>query len=62
MGPAEIRTATSLVREGRYEPDFYALGTDSVVVFPWDREVLDSEALRLVVNPEYEDLLEDSEG
>ncbi len=61
VGPAEIRTATSLIREGRYEPDFHALATDSVVVFPWDREVLDSDEVRLVVNPEYEDLLEDGE-
>jgi hypoxanthine phosphoribosyltransferase len=55
VGPAEVRTATSLVHEGGYEPDYYALATDATVVFPWDREVL--EAGRLVVNPEYEDLL-----
>jgi hypothetical protein len=28
-----------------------------VVVFPWDREVLDIEELRLVLNPDYEELL-----
>jgi hypoxanthine phosphoribosyltransferase len=56
VGPADVRTATSLVRKGGYEPDYCALVTDAVVVFPWDREVL--EEGRLVVNPEYEDLLE----
>ncbi len=57
VGPAEVRTATSLVHEGGYEPDFYALATDATVIFPWDREVLESG--RLVVNPEYEDLISD---
>jgi hypoxanthine phosphoribosyltransferase len=55
VGPAEVRTATSLVREGGYQPDYYALSTDGIVVFPWDREVI--EAGRLVINPEYEDLI-----
>ena len=55
VGPAEVRTATSLVREGGYEPDYYALGTDATVIFPWDGEVW--EGGKLVVNPEYEDLL-----
>jgi len=55
VGPAEVRTAASLVREGNYEPDYHALETDATVVFPWDREVWQED--RLVVNPEYEDLL-----
>ncbi len=55
VGPAEVRTATSLVREGGYEPDYYALGTDATVVFPWDREVWGED--NLIVNPEYEELL-----
>lgn len=57
VGPAEIRTATSLVRKGAWHPDYYALEADGVVVFPWDREVLDMEEMRLVVNPDYEELL-----
>jgi hypoxanthine phosphoribosyltransferase len=56
--PAEVRTATSLVREGGYQPDYCALVTDGVVVFPWDREVVDEETGRLVVNPEYLGILE----
>ncbi|HEX5581213.1 MAG TPA: phosphoribosyltransferase family protein [Gemmatimonadaceae bacterium] len=38
-GASEVRTAVSL-RTGPYEPDFHALATESVVVLPWDREVL----------------------
>lgn len=57
VGPSEVRTATSLIREGGYEPDYYALATDATVIFPWDREVMDLETGGLVVNPEYEDIL-----
>jgi hypoxanthine phosphoribosyltransferase len=56
VGPSEVRTATSLVREGGYEPDYYALGTEATVIFPWDREVF--EEGNLVINPEYGDLLD----
>lgn len=56
VGPAEVRTATSLIHVGGYEPDFYALAAEGTVIFPWDREVLDEESGRLVVNPEYEGL------
>lgn len=58
VGPAEVRTATSLVHEGGYQPDYYALSTDGTVIFPWDREVL--ELGDLVINPEYRDLIEES--
>ncbi len=57
VSPAEVRTATSLVREGGYVPDYYAVETAGTVIFPWDREVLDSG--QLVENPEYEGLLND---
>ena len=33
---AEIRTATSFAKVGHYRPDFYAVETDAMVVFPWD--------------------------
>ena len=56
VDPAEVRTATSLIHVGGYEPDFYALAAEGTVVFPWDREVLDEESGCLVVNPEYEGL------
>jgi hypoxanthine phosphoribosyltransferase len=57
VDPAELRTATSLVHVGGYEPDYFALAAEGTVVFPWDREVVDEEEGRLVVNPEYEELL-----
>ena len=57
VGPSEVRTATSLVHEGGYQPDYYALCTDGTVVFPWDREVIESG--RLIINPEYEDLIDE---
>lgn len=57
VGPSEVRTATSLVHEGGYQPDYFALSTAGIVVFPWDREVVESG--RLVVNPKYEDGLEE---
>jgi hypoxanthine phosphoribosyltransferase len=50
-GAREVRTAVSF-RTGPYEPDFHGLETESVIVLPWDREILvDGE---LVANPKYE--------
>lgn len=54
--PAEVRTATSLIRVGGYRPDFHALETAATVVFPWDRHVM-NDAGEIVVNPMYEGLL-----
>ena len=53
--PADLRTATSLVKHGGYKPDFYALETDATVVFPWDRQVV-NEAGEVVTNPLYQGL------
>lgn len=55
--PAEVRTATSFVRPRGYKPDYFALETDSTVIFPWDRKIF--EGSELVVNPRYEDVIED---
>jgi uncharacterized protein len=51
--PAEVMTATSLVRVGGYRPDFHALETSAAVAFPWDRHILDA-AGEIVTNPLYE--------
>ncbi len=52
-GASTVRTAVSF-KTGSYEPDFYALATESTIVLPWDREVLvDGE---LLPNPMYEGL------
>lgn len=53
VSPAEVRTATSLVKAGGYKPDYYSLETSATVVFPWDRHVLNS-AGEIVTNPLYE--------
>lgn len=34
--PRQIRTATSFAKVGQYRPDFYAVETDAMVIFPWD--------------------------
>lgn len=57
VGPSEVRTATSLVHQGGYQPDYFALSTAGIVIFPWDREVVESG--RLVNNPDYEDDLKE---
>jgi len=49
--PEEIRTATCFCRPGGYQPDFHALQTDALIVFPWDRQVIENG--ELVVHPTY---------
>lgn len=55
VGPADVRTATCFVRPAEYRPDFYALETGALIVFPWDRKVL--EGGDLVVHPAYRDVI-----
>ncbi|HEX8432482.1 MAG TPA: phosphoribosyltransferase family protein [Longimicrobium sp.] len=50
-GPADVRTATSFMRPGGYRPDFFALQTPALIVFPWDRQVI--ERGELVTPPIY---------
>lgn len=55
-GAREVRTAVSF-KTGSYAPNYYGLATDSAIVLPWDREILvDGE---LVLNPLYEDMLDE---
>lgn len=56
VGPAEIQTATSLVRQSGHKPDHFALETDNIVIFPWDRQVVNDEG-EIVVNPMYSEAL-----
>jgi len=59
-GASDVRTAVSF-RCGTYEPDFYALATESTIVLPWDREILINGELG--PNPKYEAVyLDDREG
>lgn len=48
--PADVKTAVSF-QTGRYAPDFLALATESLIVLPWDREIV-SEG-ELITRPEY---------
>lgn len=54
--PAEIKTATSLVRKTGFTPDFFALETDALVIFPWDRLVVTPDG-EVVTNPMYQGLI-----
>lgn len=55
-GASDVRTAVGF-RTGAYSPDFAALETESLIILPWDREILvDGE---LVIRPEYADALKD---
>jgi hypoxanthine phosphoribosyltransferase len=52
-GATTVRTAVSF-KTGTYDPDFYALASETTIILPWDKEVLvDGE---LVPNPMYEGL------
>ena len=54
LKPAAVKTAVSF-RTGPFQPDFYALETDTFIILPWDREILiDGE---LVTNPLYAGVL-----
>lgn len=55
--PAEIQTATCFCRPNGYVPDYHALATDDLVVFPWDRQII--EEGELVVHPTYRGRLEE---
>jgi hypothetical protein len=50
LRPADVRTAVSFTTR-RYEPDFYALKTESLIVLPWDREIVVGS--ELVLRPDY---------
>lgn len=50
LRPAAVKTAVSF-RTSAYEPDFHALATESFIILPWDREVIQQG--RLVVRPDY---------
>ncbi|MEX0907349.1 MAG: phosphoribosyltransferase family protein [Gemmatimonadota bacterium] len=56
VSPAEVRTATSLIKTSGYRPDYYALETSSTVAFPWDRHVLNADG-EIITNPIYADLV-----
>lgn len=54
--PSDVRTATSFAKVGHHKPDFYAVETDAMVIFPWDRQVV-APSGHLVTNPQYDGVL-----
>ncbi|HJP55837.1 MAG TPA: phosphoribosyltransferase family protein [Gemmatimonadales bacterium] len=50
LQPLEVRTAVSF-RTGDYQPDYYAFQTESFIILPWDREVI--QGGELVMRPDY---------
>jgi hypothetical protein len=50
LKPAEVRSAVSF-KTGEYAPDYHAFETDSFIILPWDREIV--QGGELVVRPEY---------
>lgn len=55
--PTEIRTATCFCRTTGYVPNFHALATDALIVFPWDRKVIEDG--ELVIHPTYRGVIEE---
>lgn len=55
--PEEIRTAACFCRPNGFAPDFHALATDALIVFPWDRKII--EEGELVVHPTYRSVVEE---
>jgi hypoxanthine phosphoribosyltransferase len=54
VGPADVRTAATFVRPGGWRPDFFAMETDQLIVYPWDRQVVSDGELK--AGPMYEPL------
>ena len=50
LAPLEVRTAVSF-KTGDYVPDYFAFATESFIILPWDREVI--QAGELVMRPDY---------
>ena len=50
LAPADVRTAVSF-NTGEYVPDYHAFATESFIILPWDREVI--QAGELVMRPDY---------
>ncbi len=52
QGAREVRSATIAVHEGSVRPDYFALQTNDLIVWPWDRDVLAPDG-RWSLSPEY---------
>jgi uncharacterized protein len=50
LQPSEVRTAVSF-RTGEFVPDYTAFETQSFIILPWDREII--QGGELVMRPDY---------
>jgi hypoxanthine phosphoribosyltransferase len=50
LQPAQVQSAVSF-KTGEYAPDFHAFETDSFIILPWDREII--QGGELIVRPDY---------
>jgi|SRR5688572_10993930 hypoxanthine phosphoribosyltransferase len=50
LKPLEVRTAVS-IKTGKYAPDYHAFETESFIILPWDREIIEDG--ELIVRPDY---------
>lgn len=48
--PAQVRSAVSF-KTGDYTPDYHAFETDSFIILPWDREIIQNG--EVIVRPDY---------
>ncbi|HEU4828134.1 MAG TPA: phosphoribosyltransferase family protein [Gemmatimonadales bacterium] len=50
LKPSQVKTAVSF-KTGKYAPDYHAFETESFIILPWDREIIQNG--ELVTRPDY---------
>jgi hypoxanthine phosphoribosyltransferase len=40
VGPADVRTAATFVRPGGWRPHYFAMESEQLIVYPWDRQIV----------------------
>ena len=50
LKPLEVRTAVS-IKTGKYMPDYHSFETESFIILPWDREIIQNG--ELTIRPDY---------
>ena len=56
LGAKEVRTATLIIHSDGANPDYFAIETNNLVIFPWDKLVIDN--LEWKMNTEYANEIE----
>jgi hypoxanthine phosphoribosyltransferase len=57
LGATEVRTAALAIHGGNTHPDYWALESDGLIVWPWDRETLTENGM-WSLSPEYGELMD----